>query len=287
MSVLGGILGLALLLAVAAIIVAILLLTVRAKLTIEFNEIFSLWVSFLGIKFKLIPKKPKKYNLRNYTPEKIAKRDAKAAKAAARKAEADAKRKAEKAKKKRKKKALKNKMTREEKKAARAEKRSKIPPISDMLELFFKVIELLTSNFIKHFHFHVVRIRIKVGSEDAAKTAMLTTAIGMAIEPLLVFLDRNSNLHGKNTADIDISPDYLSETIKYDVKLAFSMSLGSLIWVLLRAGIPGIIGWVKIQPSSAVSSADSADKSSASGKISETKKSTDSSSASTAGQNKK
>jgi hypothetical protein len=27
------------------------------------------------------------------------------------------------------------------------------------------------------------------------------------------------------------------------------MSLGSLIYVILRAGIPGIVGWTKIQPS--------------------------------------
>ena len=275
LSVLGGILALALLLVAAAIAVAIILLAIRAKLTIEFNEIFSLWVSFLGIKFKILPKKPKKYNIRNYTPEKIAKRDAKAAKAAARKAEADAKRKAEKAKKKRKKKALKNKMTREEKKAARAEKQSKIPPIGDMLDLFFKVIELLTSNFIKHFHFHVVRIRIKVGSEDAARTAMLTTAIGMAIEPLLVFLDRNSNLHGKSSADIDISPDYLSETIKYDVKLAFSMSLGSLIWILLRAGIPAVVGWIKIQPTD-TRKLESAKSAAPAGKVGDTSKSAES-----------
>ena len=101
LSVLGGILALALLLVAAAIAVAIILLAIRAKLTIEFNEIFSLWVSFLGIKFKILPKKPKKYNIRNYTPEKIAKRDRKAAERAKKKAEEKAKKKAEKSAKKR------------------------------------------------------------------------------------------------------------------------------------------------------------------------------------------
>ena len=94
----------------------------------------------------------------------------------------------------------------------------------------------------------MVRIRIKVGSEDAAKTALISSAINIALDPLLILIDRNTNLHGMKNADIDISPDYLSEEIKYDVKLAFSMSLGSLIYVLLRAGIPGIVGWTKIQP---------------------------------------
>lgn len=262
-AVLIGIPALVLIAVVAALIIAIpiaatvliLLLAVRAKVTLEINEIFSLWVSFLGMKFKLLPKKPKKYNIRDYTPKKIARRDAKAAKRAAKKAEADAKKKAGKAAKKRKKKALKNKMTGAEKRAARAEKRSKIPPVTDMLDLFLEVIQLLTSNFAKRFHFHVLRIRIKVGSEDAAKTALLCSGISIALEPLLIFIDRNSNLHGMKNADIDVSPDYLSEEIKYDVKIAFSMSLGSLIYVLLRAGIPGIVGWTKIQPGSEEKSA--------------------------------
>ena len=247
----------ALLLAIPlAIIALIVLLFVRAKVTIEINEIFSLWISFLGMKFKLLPKKPKKYNIRDYTPKKIAKRDAIAAKKAAKKAEADAKKKAEKAAKKRKKKALKNKMTAKEKREARAEQRSKLPHVSDIFDLFLEVIQLLTSNFAKKFHFHVIRIRVKVGSEDAAKTALLTSAISIALEPLMIFIDRNSNLHGLKNADIDISPDYLSEEISYDVKLAFSMSLGSLIYVLLRAGIPGIVGWTKIQPSKESSQSD-------------------------------
>lgn len=261
-AVLLGIPVLAILLALCAVVIAIplavivliLLLVVRAKVTIEINEIFSLWVSFLGMKFKLLPKKPKKYNIRDYTPKKIARRDARAAKRAAKKAEAAAKRKAERAAKKRKKKALKNKMTGKEKREARAERRSKLPHISDILDLFFEVMQLLTSNFARKFHFHVVRIRIKVGSDDAAKTALLCSAISIALEPLLLFIDRNSNLHGMKNADIDISPDYLSEEIKYDVKLAFSMSLGSFIYVLLRAGIPGIVGWTKIQPPSTDSS---------------------------------
>jgi hypothetical protein len=208
------------------------------------------------MKFKLLPKKPKKYNIRDYTPKKIAKRDAIAAKKAAKKAEADAKKKAEKAAKKRKKKALKNKMTAKEKREARAEQRSKLPHVSDIFDLFLEVIQLLTSNFAKKFHFHVIRIRVKVGSDDAAKTALLTSAISIALEPLMIFIDRNSNLHGLKNADIDISPDYLSEEISYDVKLAFSMSLGSLIYVLLRAGIPGIVGWTKIQPSKESSQSD-------------------------------
>lgn len=224
----------------------ILVFAVRVKLTMEINETFSLWVSFMGVKRRLFPAKPKKYKLRDYTPKKIARRDAIAAKKAAARAEARRKRKA----KKEKEKALKNKMTRAEKRALRQKNRASRPEIPDIINLFIDVSETLFSTFFGHFHFHVARIRIKVGSSDAAKTALLCTAIGMALEPVLVFIDYNTNLHGMKRAEIDISPDYLSEKIEYDVKLAFSMSLGAFIWVILRAGIPGIVGWVGIQPPS-------------------------------------
>ena len=75
--------------AIAAVIVAIpiIIFTVRVKVGIEANEKFSLWVSFLGIRYTIFPKKPKKYKISNYTLKKIAKRDKKKAEKEEKKAE--------------------------------------------------------------------------------------------------------------------------------------------------------------------------------------------------------
>ena len=118
-----------------------------------------------------------------------------------------------------------------------------------MLSLFLRVIKILFSGLFSKFHFHVARLRIKVGSSDAATTALMYVAICQAINPVLNFLAKHSNLHGRKNADIDVSPDYLSEELKIDIKLGFSTSLGGLLGALFRTGFSFIFGWMKIVPS--------------------------------------
>lgn len=234
----------------ALIVLPVLIFVVRIKVGIEFKDEFRLWISFLGIKHTLLPKKPKKYKIRDYTPKKIAKRDRKAAEKAKRKAEEKAKKRAERAAKRRKKKAMGNKLTPKEKRAQFREKLAKWPAIDDSADLLITILETFFTSFFGRFHFHVTKVRIAVGSSDAAKTALLTTLIGGAVEPLLYAIDRHSNLHVAKNADVCVYPDFLSEEIKYDVQLAFSMSIASFLWTVIKTAIPGYIGWTKIQPSS-------------------------------------
>ena len=223
----------------------IALFTIRVRVDLEMNEELSLSVLAFGVRINILPKKQKKYNLKDYTPKKIAKRDKKAAKKQAAK---DLK-KSQKAAKKKQKKAENAKLTKAEKKALKAEKRAKRPPLPDMLSLFLRIIKLFFSGFFSRFHFHVARIKIRIGSSDAATTALTYTAICAVINPILNFLDKHSNLHGRKNADIEVVPDYLSEELKFDVKLGFAMSLGGLLGVLIKTAFSFIFGWVKISPS--------------------------------------
>ena len=236
--------------AIAAVIVAIpiIIFTVRVKVGIEANEKFSLWVSFLGIRYTIFPKKPKKYKLRDYTPKKIAERDRKAAEAARKKAAAKAKKRAERQAKKRQKKAADKNLTAKQRRAKFREELAKWPRIDDSADLLITVLEKFFTSFAGRFHFHVARIRIAVGSENAARTALLTTVIDSSLDPLLFFIDRHSNLHVSRNADVCVYPDFLSEKIKYDVKLAFSMSLGSFLLTVIKTAITGYTGWTEIRP---------------------------------------
>lgn len=219
--------------AISVLAVFVVLFTVRARVRLRYSDTLSLTVSFLGIKLFVLPKKQKKYKISDYTLKKIAKRDKK-------RAEKDAK----KASKKKAKQADKKKLTKEEKAAKKASK----PTFSDTADLFLKLIKLFFSKFFGRFHFHVAKIKIKVGSSDAARTALTYCAICGAIKPLLIIIDKHSNLHGMKNADIDISPDFLNERIDFDVDLGFSMSLGALLGVLLRVLFSALVGWGKIQP---------------------------------------
>ena len=233
-------------LAIIAFFVAIF--TIRIRVNIEMQDELKLWVIAFGVKINVLPKKPKKYKIGNYTPEKIAKRDRAAAAKAAKKAEAAKQKKKAKAAKKKQKQAADARLTKADKKAIKAKKKASLPPIPDMLDLFMRILKLFFSGLFMKFHFHVARIRIEVGSEDAAKTAMTTVALRTAMRPILRFIDKHSNRHGMKNADILISPNSLSEEIKADVKMGFSVSIGGLLGVIFKAGFAFIFGWMKIKP---------------------------------------
>ena len=132
------------------------LFTIRIRVNLEMKDELSLSVLAFGIKIKILPKKPKKYNLKNYTPKKIAKRDKAAAEKAAKKALKKAEKKKQKETAKQKKKEEQQKLTKAEKKAIKARKKASRPPIPDMLSLFMRVIKLFFSGLFSKFHFHVV-----------------------------------------------------------------------------------------------------------------------------------
>lgn len=222
----------------------VLLFTVRVRVNIKMKEELELSVVAFGAKIKILPKKPKKYNLKKYTLKKIAKRDEKAAAKARKKADAKAKKKKEKEEKKKAAKAL----TKEQKKAIKAKKKASRPPIPDMISLFKEVIGLFFGTFFSKLHFHVAKIKIKVGSNDAATTAVLHGTICAALGPTLTFIDRHSNLHTKRNYTIYIEPDFTSDKIDMDIDLGLSLSLGGILATAIKAGFRFIMGWTKIKP---------------------------------------
>ncbi len=215
-----------------------LMIAVRVKVNLKIQDELSLFISFLGVRIQILPKKKKKYKLKNYTLKKIRAREEKQAKKDAKKAQ----KKAEKAAAK-KAKGKKPKLTKEEKAAKRAER----PSIPDMASLFIELLNLLPRTFLARFHFHIAKLHITVGGDDASKSAITYGAICGALYPLLEFLDRHSNLHRKN-ADIHVDVDYTAEKIKFDGDVAFSMSIFGLLAIALKLAFKFLVGWIKIKP---------------------------------------
>ena len=217
----------------------ILPLFLRVRLTLELNEELTLKARVLGYCLHIMPQKKKKYKLSDYTLKKIAKRDFK-------KAQKEAERKAKKKASQKPKKAL----TKEEKEAQKAKKRASRPPLPDIINLFISITKFFFPNLLGRIHFHVARIKLKVGGSDAARVAMNHFLISSALAPSLAFIGKHSNLHGMNRAEIDISPDFLSEEIKADVKLSFSVSIGRLTGLMLKTFLKAMVGYMRLKPSS-------------------------------------
>lgn len=210
-------------------------------------------VSVLGIKIGILPKKPKKYKLSDYTLKKIAKRDKKKAEKDAKKAAAAALKKKKKAEEKKKKQASQKKLTKAEIKEQKKKKKASRPPLPKLITLLRDTLGFFFPSLFGKFHFHVARIKLKIGGKDAAETALTYYAVTNALGPVLGFIDRHSNLHGMKRAEIDISPDFLSEEIKADVKIGFSTSLGGLLGPAIKTGIKLMLGYMKIRPSAPIS----------------------------------
>ena len=82
------------------VLLFVILFTVRINVRIVMKDDTALSLRILGIPIRLLPKKEKTYNPKDYTLEKIRKRDAKAAAKAAKAAEKKRKKQEEKARKK-------------------------------------------------------------------------------------------------------------------------------------------------------------------------------------------
>ena len=222
----------------------ILLFTVHAYITIDMQDEFTLSVRALGIRIPISPKKQKKYKPSRYTLKKIRKREAKAAK---KKEKADAA-KIKKAKAKAEKKEAKAKLTKAERKALRKDKRAKRPAMTDFIPLTARVSKLFFSRFFGKLRIRTARLHIRVGTDNAAKTAVMFAVIRQSVAGLMTVLRTISHVDGLKKADIAISPDFTSDKITFDCKLTFRVSLGNIVGAALKAGLSFLFGYHKIKP---------------------------------------
>lgn len=201
---------------------------IRVEVVILYAEEFGLRLRIAGIPITIVPGKKKEVKLKPYTVKARKKHDealekkrlAKAAKAAEKK-----KKKEEQKKKKA-----------EEKAAQKAsgKPKKKGMAISDLITLGLHVLGILFGRFGKHVRVRIARLHVAVGSEDAAKTAMLYGTISQAACYVAHLLDACSTLRHPARADVDIHADYLSETISADVEIGISIFIWQLFDIINR-----------------------------------------------------
>ncbi len=226
-----------------------IIFNLQIRVTIDMADELLLWVTVCGIRIDILPKKPKKYKLSNYTLKKIAKRDKKNAAKEEKKAKAKALKKKKKADEKKRKQEEEAKLTKAERKARKAAKKASMPPLPPLISLLVKTLGYFFPGFFGKFHFHIARVKLTIGGSDAAQTALLYYTVTNAIAPALNFIEKNAHLHGRKTAEIDVRPDFLSNEIKTDVKIGFSTSIGSVLATLIGTAFKFMLGYIKIKPS--------------------------------------
>ena len=226
----------------------VILFTVHVNVRIAMKDGMALSLRVLGIPIKLLPKKEKTYNPKNYTLKKIRKRDAKAAQKTAKAAEKKRKKKEEKARKKAEKAAELEKLSKAERKALKEQEKASRPPITELVPLALNVAKLFFSRFFGRIHIRVITLHVRIGAKDAMSAAVIYGLANQAVQYTMEFLRRFCRVDKYSRSDIRIEPDFLIENIAFTFDLNVRVTLGGVLGAIIKAGWKFLVGYIKIKP---------------------------------------
>ena len=199
----------------AILVLVLFLLFVGIKIRISYGPDFSVYLSVLGIRFPLYPKKRQKIRLSAFSHKAHQKR-----------LERDAK----KAEKKRQKQLQKVKQ-KEAKKAAKKQKK-RLPDykdsVADEKEFLSTLLSLsvgILDKFFGTLRIDIVHLHIAVGGADASQTAITYGLVSQGVAYLLEILTQKTKLHCKRRESIHVTADFLSSSTTASVSLVFTFRL--------------------------------------------------------------
>ena len=180
-----------------------LLLIARVHLTVTWRERVRVRVRYLFIVFPIIPKKVR---WRRYT-----------AKRAEKERRIAEKHKAE------------HKAEQKKKDGEEAKKEPQKPfTFRENLQLVRALVAVLVRRTQKHLRLDATRVHLYVATGDAASTAVAYGAVSASLAYLIGGLERVMRVHARH-GDVTVVADYLSEKPRADVKLRFSLPVGSAL----------------------------------------------------------
>ncbi len=200
---------------IAALLILILLIPVRATVAWQEPSGFRLRLHVAGIRVLRAPAPEKPPRLSEYSPRAMEKRRRKEERAQAR---------------------------REKRRQQHRGETSPRPPkddapLAEKLSFLTELIRTVIERTAHHVHITVDRLMITVGSPDAAQTALLFGAISPAVAFLCETLFQYSNLRIRHMDRFGVAPDFTSDRIRADVCVRFRLQVWQLLAIALRAGL--------------------------------------------------
>lgn len=192
------------------------ILLIRVKLIIEYHGAdVALTLKIFGIPIRLMPKKEKikRIHLSDYSYKAVQKRKKK-----------EEKRKAKPKKQK-------------QKEAPKAKEKQ---PLSESISFIAELVKYLLAKFFGHLRIDVTEIRIAVGSDDAARTAIMFGIINQAAAALLDILGSITNVKKSRKNEISVYADFTSDKIRADMNIGFSLC----VWHALSIALGSLFRYV-------------------------------------------
>lgn len=119
------------------------------------------------------------------------------------------------------------------------EQQKKSGDLFGFVEFLLHVTDVFTAtlgDFFSKARVNLKELHVSLGSEDAAKTAMLSCGVIQAANALCAVLQRYSHFR-LNSKNLSISPNFTSDKSKFALNLVISSSLIHIIAVFLRANM--------------------------------------------------
>ncbi len=206
----------------------VFIFSLRARITVEYNDEIRLSVKVLFIKIGILPKKQKKKS----SPRSMSKKKAQKIRAQLeKKAEKKRQKELEKQKKKQQKKQQKD----AEKKQGKKKKKLSLSDILGLVKMATDVLRTVVTTFFSHLRVDVARCHIKLALGDAATTAIAYGAVSEAAVKLFEALDGLKGFDSPEAQDISINADFLGEATTVDIKVSVSLRVWHLFHVLFAA----------------------------------------------------
>lgn len=189
-----------------------LILFIRIKVIIDYKgEDIKLDLRILGIPIRILPRKQKrkKLKLSDYSYKNQQKK--------------------------------KTKKPKTEKKKKEKVKVKEKQPLSEAIPTIADIVKHLLKKFFGHLRIDVTEIKITVGSDDAAKTAIMFGIVNQAAAALFDLLSTITNVKKNRKNEIAVYADFTAEKTVVNINLGFSL----LVWQLFSIALGTLFKYVK------------------------------------------
>ncbi len=211
-------------------LIATLLILGKIKVRIVCREKLRVVLYVLGVPITLVSDRKKEPELQDLSrrlfPEAALRRELKRKRRAAKRALA----KRKKAERKKQLRAQKKKA----KKAAQKESGEPKPSVSDRIGMVTALIKRLYRVSRGRMHVQINRMHLAIGTDDAAKTAILYGVAAQGVSYLLAWLKAHIVRLSQDEGAVSVTPDYLSEKTRIDIDIVCSIHLSSALGIGIR-----------------------------------------------------
>ncbi len=174
-----------------------LVLSLRIKLQIIYNDTLFVYLRILFFKIQILPDKDKKFNISKFKKKK--KKPSVPVIKDIKDAETDS------------------------------------PSIIDKLNSIREIISIIFDAFRSHLHVKLTKIHVSVATKDAAKTAIFYGAVSGAVACIVDLLDDITNLKPPKESSISVEPDFLASKTEIDLNITLYVSVWGAIKILMKS----------------------------------------------------